>query len=269
MVEEAKVNGVKHEYTWNSTGGVTSSITASKQSDKGNASISATAYKGGEPQIGSSSWVSGNALYDGIGRNLITELTEKGIKSTFEYDARRNVFKRTQHSAALPDVPALANIVEEASYPTTCTNIKTCNKPTYIIDGEGNKTEFDYHDETGLVKRIRSPENAQGIRPTQFFRYQKHYAYYRKGSNRVVKAATPIWLLTETETCVEKAASATACAPSDALKTKYEYSNNNLWLSAKIDVATDGSTRRTCYAYDIYGNMIGEISPNAKLSTCP
>ena len=52
--------------------------------------------------------------------------------------------------------------------------------------------------------------------------------------------------------------------------TRYEYNHNNLLLTGvTVTDQKTGVTLRTCYQYDIYGNRIGEISPNANLSSCP
>ena len=56
------------------------------------------------------------------------------------------------------------------------------------------------------------------------------------------------------------------------MTTTYDYGPtsgaNNLFLRG-MSVTADGVTHRTCYAYDIYGNRVGETFPRAGLSSCP
>jgi uncharacterized protein RhaS with RHS repeats len=50
--------------------------------------------------------------------------------------------------------------------------------------------------------------------------------------------------------------------------TRFEYEHDNLLLTGKTITEPAGSTRRTCYQYDIYGNQIGVTQPKANLSAC-
>src|SRR5262249_37608522 len=43
----------------------------------------------------------------------------------------------------------LSNIVSTASYPSSCSNIKTCNQPDYTIDPNGNRTDYTYDSNHG------------------------------------------------------------------------------------------------------------------------
>jgi hypothetical protein len=58
----------------------------------------------------------------------------------------------------------------------------------------------------------------------------------------------------------------------DEVVTTYKYDNNNLLMTEMTVMAMDSAlgirTKRTCFQYDIYGNRIGETSPNAQSATC-
>lgn len=62
------------------------------------------------------------------------------------------------------------------------------------------------------------------------------------------------------------------CAGNDEVVINFEYDHNNLLLTGKTVTAlnTKGAseTLRTCYQYDIYGNLIGETKPKANLTSC-
>lgn len=106
------------------------------------------------------------------------------------------------------------------------------------------------------------------------YTYAQRYAWYKNSSGTVVQAATPIWVLTMEKTCRVGAtlADGSGCviANDEVIKT-YEYGPtsgaNNLFLRG-VAVTADGTTLRTCFGYDMYGNRISETSPKAGLPSC-
>jgi hypothetical protein len=141
--------------------------------------------------------------------------------------------------------------------------MKTCNKPSAVIDGNGNQTDFTYDSSHGGTLTVTSPAVAGG-RPELRYTYVQRKAWYL-GSNGVM-AGDPnqIWVLSTESVC--------AAGSNCTMVTTYDYGPdsgpNNLLVRGKAVVA-DGVTHRSCYGHDKQGNKIWETSPNANPSSCP
>ncbi len=186
------------------------------------------------------------------------------IITTFQYDDRGNVTERTENGVSF-----------QADYPATCTsaNFKYCNKPTWIDDRKGNRTDFTYHPQSGQIASRTLPTDSDGIRPKTVYEYDQYYAHYKIDSETIEAAEAPIWLLTSETSCQNSTMNSNGtCAGNDAVTTSYQYDYYNLYVRGVAVTAknTQGvmETRRTCYEYDKYGNRVGETSPRANLTTC-
>lgn len=178
-------------------------------------------------------------------------------------DSRGNVTSTTTQPKA---GSGLSNILTTASFPaaSTCvSNPKTCNKPLSTVDGRGMQTDYTYDTTHGGVLTETLPA-VNGVRP------QKRYAY------SLVQAATAVWMPTRVAECRTSAYSAgsgtCAAGVSDEIVTTYEYAGSgtaNRLLVRGVVVTADGTSRRTCLAYDAIGNVISVTSPRAGLSSCP
>jgi RHS repeat-associated protein len=126
-----------------------------------------------------------------------------GDYTDFTYDARGNV---TQIVAAPKAGSGLANITTSAVYPATCTNAKTCNKPTSTTDARGFRTDFVYSTTHGGVTSITSPAPTgaapvgSGNRPQTRFTYASLSAWYKNSGGSLV-AGPALHRLTETSAC--------------------------------------------------------------------
>jgi YD repeat-containing protein len=76
--------------------------------------------------------------YD-AGGNLLTATMPDGNFVTYTLDGRGNA-KTTTYTAKVGS--GLANIVTSAVYPTSCTNVVTCNKPTSVTDANLHTTSY-------------------------------------------------------------------------------------------------------------------------------
>lgn len=143
-----------------------------------------------------------------------------------------------------------------------------CNLPTRTRDSNGNWTDYTCHAPSGQIESITYPANEHGVRPQKCFQYTQLSAqYYDANGNRIT--GSPIWMKTAEEYCINSNATNNDCAGGDEVVTRYEYNHNNLLLTGvTVTDQKTGVTLRTCYQYDISGNRIGEISPNANLSSC-
>jgi YD repeat-containing protein len=219
---------------------------------------------------GSLNWVKtllGQTVYEASWRNLPLKFFASpgnGPDEVYEYAPalRGNLTKMIKGQ----------QIMEAGYLPTlNCTNPKTCNKPLWTKDPKGNQTDYTYHEPSGQVATVTSPANAQGIRAQTRYGYEQKFANYFQDTSGVKKISpTGIWLKTSEKTCTKTATTGDACSggPADEVVTRYEYNSDNLFLTG-MTVTADGTTRRTCYQYDIYGNRISETKPKAGLTSCP
>jgi RHS repeat-associated protein len=139
---------------------------------------------------------------DAYGR--VTRITQSGGDYVdLTYDGRGNV---TQVITAPKTGSGLSNITTTASYPSTCTNTKTCNQPTSTTDARGYRTDYDYSPTHGGVTSITLPAPAgsapvgSGTRPQTRFSYTSLSAWYKNSAGNLV-AGTALHRLTETSAC--------------------------------------------------------------------
>lgn len=192
-----------------------------------------------------------------------------GVLTEFGYDARYN----------LTFIKKNGVLVQSAEYPASCDNRKTCNQATWIKDANGNQTDYEYDANSGQVTRVRLPADRNGVRAETRYTYEPKYAYYKTSANGYQKAASPVYMLTRERKCLTSAmkADGSGCmGDKDDIVTDYDYGPdagpNNLNLrGVAVTAYVDGvaQVRRACYAYDAYGNRIGETKPKAGLTSCP
>lgn len=210
-------------------------------------------------------------LSSGYDNRVNSIVYPEGNRVTFGYDDRGRLTSRIQSSGSNSGPDDISIL---AGYPSGCPNRKTCNKPLWVEDGRGNRTEYTYHSASGQIATVTGPADRNGIRPRTYYSYEEHYAWYKNSNGSLRRADSPIWLLTQERTCRTSASTSSGCqgGASDLVITEYEYGPdnepNNLFLRG-VAVTADGQTRRTCYQYDPYGNRIGEIQPKAGLAQCP
>lgn len=202
--------------------------------------------------------------YDSFGRR--TRITyPEGNYVQITYDGRGNVTevrRVAKPGAAIPD------IVESAVYPTTCSNPKTCNKPTSTTDARGQTTDYTYDPTHGGVLTITQPAPFSGaVRPQTRFTYTALYAWYKNSAGTIVQAPTPIYKLTRTSSC-RTTASCTDSA--DEVRTTFAYQTgssstpSNLLLTSVTQSAGDGSVSAvTTMSYDDRGNRVTADGPLA------
>jgi len=205
----------------------------------------------------------------GINNPLVKVTTGDNGYSEYFYDSRNNVTSIVQHASS-----GSATISRTASYPATCSNMKTCNKPDYYIDAKGNRTDLTYDANHGGVLTETGPA-VNGVRPQKRYTYVQRYAWYLNASGVMTRETRPVWLLASESHCISSAAasSGTGCtAANDEVVTTYDYGPdsgpNNLLVRGQA-VTWNGQTRRTCFGHDRYGNKIWESAPKAAPASCP
>jgi RHS repeat-associated protein len=201
-------------------------------------------------------------LYDTYGR-LLRETRPEGGYTQYTYDGRGNVteVREVSKTAGSP-----ADIVTTASYDATCSNLKTCNKPNYLIDPRGGRTDYTYDSVHGGVLTETSPAPTAGaVRPQTRYTYVPLYAWFKNASGSIVQAETPVYRLTAISTC---ATSATCAGAAEESKVTYAYGAagvaNNLLPTVVGRGAGDGSLWAvTTNAYDAVGNLLTVDGPLA------
>ena len=189
--------------------------------------------------------------------NVTIFIDNNGPTKAYGYDSRGNLNSVT--FAQQEEVTAY--------YPETCTNRKTCNQPEWTKDAKGNYTYYTYHSESGQLQNITYSPNDQGKVAQTRYEYQEMYAYIKDSLGNRVRVNTPIWLKVAERSCADSNYQGNSCADNDEVVVAYEYNHDNLFMTG-MTVTTDNQTLRTCYAYDRYGNQIGETAPNANLASC-
>ncbi len=199
----------------------------------------------------------------------VREITlPEGNKVTYTYDGRGNISQIL--NTAKPG-SGLASTTQTASFPSSCVNAGSCNKPDYVIDANGNRTDYSYYNWGGIKSELGP--SANGVRPLKRWEYVQLVAYVKDASGALVPAGPPIWRVSRQIICKETInATLDGCAnAADEVVTQFEYGTpgtaNSLWLRGTVEDAT-GSPARTCYSYDKFGNRISETKPRAGLASC-
>jgi YD repeat-containing protein len=196
----------------------------------------------------------------------------EGIKTKYGYDGRGNINKVTRYpkpGVLNPDGSTPAPTVVEAAYDVS--NPKAQDKPLWMKDANGNVTSWTWSsDHGGVLTETGAAVN--GIAP------QKRYSYVQRHARIAGGAAggPPVWLLDRMSYCRTGNPGGSGCAlgAADEVVTSYDYGPDaapNTLLLRGQSVTADGTTLRTCYAYDDHGRKISETSPGgtAGLSACP
>jgi RHS repeat-associated protein len=188
----------------------------------------------------------------------------EGNYTQYTYDSRGNTTEVRQ--VAKPG-SALADIVSTASYDTTCTNLKKCNKPNSTVDPKGNQTDYVYDSNSGLLTTVTAPAPGGGniVRPQVRNTVTAKFAWYRNSSGSIVQAATPIYLVTQSSSC---ASGSTCSGTATELKSTIVYgssgvANNLLPTTLSGGAGTGAATATSTVAYDSVGNVMTIDGPLA------
>jgi len=134
---------------------------------------------------------------------------------------------------------------ESFAYSGSCPSA-TCIQPTTIWDRNGNITMVNYNS-AGLPTRVTSPA-VDGVSPQIRYTYQ---------------TSSGIWLLASESTCRTGPphSSGIGCTVAgDEVLTSYQYTSNNLLLYS-VTVSANGQSRRSCFVYNKFGDLIAQTSP--------
>lgn len=88
-----------------------------------------------------------------------------------------------------------------ATYPSTCSNPKTCNKPTSTTDARGQTTDYTYDSAHGGLLTVTDPADASGVRPQTRIGYGSIYAYYKNSGGTIVAGPSAFYVPTSASSC--------------------------------------------------------------------
>lgn len=210
----------------------------------------------------------------GITRVILPEASYSGATPTGGYtdytrDGRNNITTVT----VVPKGGGTPSVTQ-INYPTSCSDPKSCNKPTYVIDPNGKQTDYTY-DTTGAHGGILTetgPADSAGVRPQTRYTYTKLYPQVLNSAGTLV-SSPGVWRLTKTSSCrTATSANPASCVGTDQeTVTEYVYGTNNLLLTkvtvraGNANVATAASPtnvwQTTTYTYDYVGNRTSVDGP--------
>jgi RHS repeat-associated protein len=197
-----------------------------------------------------------STLCDSLGR--ITRITRpEGDYVAYTYDTRGNL---TQVQRVPKSGSGLSTVTTSATYPSSCTNILTCNKPTTTTDAMAKVTDYTYDSATGNVLTVTAPAPVtSGTRPQTRYGYTSLQAYYKNSAGSIVASGQPVSMLTSVSSC---RTTASCSGGSDEIKTVIGYgaqtsgTANNLVPVSNATGSGDGTlTAITAYTYDAIGNV--------------
>lgn len=226
-----------------------------------------------------------NFTYDSQ-RRLQRTTNPEGDYVEATYDGRGNV---TQTTATPKSGSGLSAIVTSASYPSSCSNVVTCNLPTSTTDARGNVTDYTWDSTHGGPLTITEPTPGTGLdRPQTRYTYASFNAYAKNSGGSIVSQSPAVTLPTQVSSC----ATGTSCTnASNEVRTTVAYGStgvaNNLLPTSisqgsgaspsmvvtamtytangdleTVDGPLSGTDDTTRYRYDNARQMVGAIGPD-------
>lgn len=265
-VSSVTTNGVTYTYTYSTT---VDGPTLTRTNPLGGALVVVTAQVGRPNQIRDELNRITLFSYDSSGHLIAVtgpyDSSSNGyIATSYIYDGRGNVTNTIQNSR----LGALPQIQTQASYPTTCANPRTCNKPTSTTDPLGRVTDYTYDATTGAITSVTYPApTAGGIRPQIRYSYGSYQAYYKNGSGAIVASGQSIALPTGTSACQT---SSSCLGTADEVKTTIAFgpqvagtANNLSPASVTVGSGNGAVSATSSFGYDAVGNRITVDGPLA------
>lgn len=198
--------------------------------------------------------------YDSNGRVLTAALPE-GNSVANTYDARGNVTQITRHAKA---GAGLADLTTSFSFPATCTNALTCNKPASVTDTFGNVTSYTYDAAHGGLTSVTRPV-VGGIAPKVQISYTPLQAYFKNAAGTIVASGVQQYKMTGVSQC---RTTASCVGTADEMKVAVAYGAtgvaNNLLATSASALSGDGALSATyASSYDAVGNVVTVDGPLA------
>lgn len=215
-------------------------------------------------------------IYDAAGR-VIREINPEGDAVEYQYDVRSNRTRECRIAKGRVDWTTLNIVTEQAAQCNTalgdlvqttvyvegpavwaCANAKICNRPAYVIDANGNRTDYSWSATHGQLLTETTGLNSSdvcalsgGVCPTTTYGYTAF-----TGTDGAI-----FYLLTSKQEKIDATATRT---------TTWGYNGAAAKFTLKEQVVDSGGlSLRTCFKFDATGNLISKTEPRANLASCP
>jgi hypothetical protein len=193
-----------------------------------------------------------------------------GMTEIYVYDNRQNVL-----NAVIKSADNSQQLTASATYSASCLSLITCNKPESVTDRQGNTTNFIYDGvHGGVLSEMGPPPTLGAARPLKLNTWVQQFSWTKNATGALVQSTTPVWLIaTETRCQTSGGSSVPSCDPlAVSVISTNEYGaagGAEALLIKGVAISSAGTTLRTCYKYDIYGQRVSETKANANLGQCP
>ncbi|MEM8770637.1 MAG: hypothetical protein AAGD92_03200, partial [Pseudomonadota bacterium] len=212
--------------------------------------------------------------YD-IDDRLKEVIAPEGNKVKYSYDARGNITEARRYNKS----GSASQVIFEASYPSSCSNPRTCNQPTWTEDARGQRTDYIYNSTHGGVLTVKAPSPGGGAaRPQTNYAYAS-YTPYNSGPTVYRLASVKSCALTTASTCSgsasERVTEVTYWGNWDRVPTVVTARSGNSAVSATTNISYDyqrrvsavdgplsGSADTTRTFYNVVGQVTGVIGPD-------
>jgi len=196
---------------------------------------------------------------------LATVTMPEGNSVTYTYDLRGNVagvIRAAKGGSGLP------NIITSAAYPPSCTNPKTCNKPTSTTDANGQVTDYTYDPYTGHLLTATAPADSSGVRPQTRVGLLNVNAVYMNAPGSYITGpslAVPASVSACRTAVSGNPASCVGTAEERVTTIAYPsgVANNALPSSVTTKAGNNTLVATTSLTYDNYGNVTAVDGPQS------
>jgi len=209
--------------------------------------------------------------YDSSGR--LTRITApEGNYVQYTYDSRGNV---TEERHVAKAGSGDTDIVTAASYPSSCSNVVTCNLPTSTTDARNSITDYTYDSTHGGMLTATAPSASSGaVRPqvrTTFTGltapgggtvYRPTAVSQCQTTSSCAGAADEVKVTTAYSQANLQPSSVTTAAGDGSLSATAAIGHDYLARPTSIDGPLSGSADTSVTRYNLAGEVVGTVSPD-------
>ncbi len=193
-------------------------------------------------------------LGDGSGR-VATNTTPAGVTTTYTYDDAH----RGNVTAVATSATGMTTLTTTMAYPSSCTYVVNCNKPTTVTSADGVETDYTYDNTHGGV--LTSTTNSVVTTTT----YSAVHAWYKTGVSTISDGGG-IYKVATTSTCITgSSCSGTSSEEKSSLTFQSGNSStptNGLPLSVTTGAGGGGGpTRTSAVTYDEFSRTVSVDGP--------
>lgn len=240
-------NGETKTYNW--TVGSTTTVATSTSAGE---TASVTSTPAAEQPTSATNGNSNTTTYTYDSNDRLTRETRpEGDYTNYTRDARGNV---TETKVVAKSGSGVSDIVATANFDTSCTYEAKCNQPNYVVDPNGNRTDYTYDNSHGGVTKAQLPAaTSGGTRAEINYSYSSLYPQLKDSSGSLVNAASSEVKLTQVTAC---ASAATCSGSADESKVTLAYNTPNLLVTNVTVASGNGAiSASVSYTYDAADNL--------------